>query len=63
MFSVKDFVCPDKIELKIYRIVSSDGKGNEKTEHSDKKRVSNSFRPPPMWFIAAKKPKIQIENF
>jgi len=48
MSSVKDFVCPDRIELKIYRIVSSDGKGNEKTEQSDKKRESNSFRPPPM---------------
>lgn len=48
MFCVKDSVCPVKIELKIYRIVSSDGKGNEKTEHKDKKRVSNSFRPLPM---------------
>jgi len=43
MSSVKDFVCPDKIDLKTYRIVSSDGKGNEKIEHSDKKRVSNSL--------------------
>jgi len=62
MLSVKDFVCPDKIELKIYWIVLSDGNGNKKTEHSDKKRVSNSFRPPPIWFIAAKKPTIKIEN-
>lgn len=63
MFSVNKIVWPDKIELKIYLIVFSDGNGNGKIEHNDKKRVSNSFRPPPVWFIAAKKPEIVIENF
>lgn len=45
--SEKEAVWPDRIDLKMYRIVSSDGKDNENTEHKDKNRESNSFLPPP----------------